>query len=54
MQPACQPHLVIAPMIDAISGRHIRWFSWVALGLSILCRTDRPPGPPDGPGSVVA
>ena len=27
--------LVIAPMVDAISGRHVRWFSWLGLALSI-------------------
>jgi uncharacterized membrane-anchored protein YitT (DUF2179 family) len=27
--------LVIAPIIDRITGRHVRWFSWVALVLSI-------------------
>jgi len=27
--------LVIAPIVDAISGRTIRWFSWVALALSL-------------------
>lgn len=26
--------LVIAPIVDTISGRHVRWFSWVALALS--------------------
>ena len=26
--------LVIAPLVDAVSGRRVRWFSWVALGLS--------------------
>ena len=27
--------LVIAPVIDFMTGRRIRWFSWVALGLSL-------------------
>jgi hypothetical protein len=27
--------LAIAPVVDRISGRHVRWFSWVALLLSI-------------------
>ncbi len=27
--------LVIAPLVDAISRRHVRWFSWVALLLSL-------------------
>lgn len=27
--------LVLAPIVDALSGRHVRWFSWLALGLSI-------------------
>lgn len=27
--------LVLAPVIDALSGRHVRWFSRVALGLSL-------------------
>jgi hypothetical protein len=27
--------LILAPLIDAISGRHVRWFSWAALALSI-------------------
>jgi len=27
--------LVIAPIIDVITRRHVRWFSWVALALSI-------------------
>jgi hypothetical protein len=27
--------LVIAPIVDAVTGRRIRWFSWIALGLSI-------------------
>lgn len=27
--------LIIAPIVDAVSKRHVRWFSWVALGLSI-------------------
>lgn len=27
--------LVIAPIVDAFTGRRIRWFSWVALALSI-------------------
>ena len=27
--------LVIAPVIDRISKRRVRWFSWVALGLSL-------------------
>lgn len=27
--------LVIAPLVDAASRRHVRWFSWVALGLSL-------------------
>lgn len=28
--------LVIAPVIDLMTGRRIRWFSWVALGLSLV------------------
>ncbi len=32
--------LVLAPVVDAISGRHIRWFSWVALALSLLSLAD--------------
>jgi drug/metabolite transporter (DMT)-like permease len=28
--------LVIAPIVDAITGRSVRWFSWIALALSIL------------------
>jgi hypothetical protein len=27
--------LVIAPMVDAVSGRRVRWFSWVALVISL-------------------
>jgi hypothetical protein len=27
--------LIIAPIVDAVSRRHVRWFSWVALGLSL-------------------
>jgi len=27
--------LILAPTIDAISGRHVRWFSWIALALSV-------------------
>lgn len=27
--------LAIAPVVDAITGRHVRWFSWIALALSI-------------------
>lgn len=27
--------LVIAPLVDVVSKRHVRWFSWVALGLSL-------------------
>jgi hypothetical protein len=27
--------LILAPLIDAITGRHVRWFSWLALALSI-------------------
>lgn len=27
--------LVIAPIVDRVSGRRVRWFSWVALGLSL-------------------
>lgn len=27
--------LIMAPVVDAISGRHVRWFSWVALGLTM-------------------
>ncbi len=27
--------LVIAPIVDTLSKRHVRWFSWVALGLSL-------------------
>lgn len=32
--------LVIAPIVDALSGRHVRWFSWVALGASLLALLD--------------
>ena len=28
--------LVIAPIVDLVSGHRIRWFSWAALGLSLL------------------
>jgi drug/metabolite transporter (DMT)-like permease len=28
--------LVIAPIVDRITGRRVRWFSWVALGLSMM------------------
>ncbi|MEI8258420.1 MAG: hypothetical protein WCJ30_22315 [Deltaproteobacteria bacterium] len=27
--------LVLAPLVDALSGRAVRWFSWMALGLSL-------------------
>jgi drug/metabolite transporter (DMT)-like permease len=27
--------LVIAPLVDALTGRHTRWFSWIGLGLSM-------------------
>lgn len=27
--------LVIAPLVDAISGRRVRWYSWTALGLAL-------------------
>lgn len=27
--------LVLAPLVDAITGRHSRWFSWIGLGLSM-------------------
>lgn len=27
--------LLIAPVVDLVSGRNVRWFSWIALGLSI-------------------
>lgn len=27
--------LVLAPLVDAVSGRRVRWFSWIALVLSI-------------------
>jgi hypothetical protein len=27
--------LVLAPIVDALSGRHVRWFSWLALALSL-------------------
>lgn len=27
--------LVIAPIVDAIARRHVRWFSWASLGLSL-------------------
>jgi drug/metabolite transporter (DMT)-like permease len=27
--------LVMAPLVDAISGRHVRWFSWAAFALSL-------------------
>jgi hypothetical protein len=27
--------LILAPIVDAISGRRVRWFSWVALGLTL-------------------
>ena len=32
--------LVLAPVVDMISGRHIRWFSWGALALSLLSLAD--------------
>ncbi len=28
--------LVLAPVVDKLSGRKVRWFSWVALGLSMV------------------
>lgn len=28
--------LSMAPIVDALSGRKVRWFSWVALGLTLL------------------
>ncbi|HRC56335.1 MAG TPA: hypothetical protein PKU97_10450 [Kofleriaceae bacterium] len=28
--------LVLAPIVDRITGRRVRWFSWIALGLSLL------------------
>jgi len=28
--------LVLAPIVDAISRRHVRWFSWTALALSLV------------------
>lgn len=31
--------LVIAPIVDALSKRKVRWFSWVALGLSLAALT---------------
>jgi hypothetical protein len=27
--------LVLAPIVDSLSGRHVRWFSWLALALSL-------------------
>jgi hypothetical protein len=27
--------LILAPIVDALSGRHVRWFSWTALALSL-------------------
>lgn len=27
--------LAIAPIVDVITGRHVRWFSWIALALSL-------------------
>jgi hypothetical protein len=27
--------LVMAPIVDRVAGRHVRWFSWLALGLSL-------------------
>lgn len=32
--------LVIAPIVDRATGRHIRWFSWAALGLSLISLGD--------------
>jgi hypothetical protein len=32
--------LVLAPLVDAVSGRHVRWFSWVGLGLSLAALAD--------------
>ncbi|MEZ4400097.1 MAG: hypothetical protein R3B06_08765 [Kofleriaceae bacterium] len=28
--------LVLAPLVDRVAGRRVRWFSWVALGLSLV------------------
>lgn len=28
--------LLMAPLVDAISGRKVRWYSWLALGLTLL------------------
>lgn len=28
--------LVLAPLVDLTAGRHVRWFSWAAFGLSLL------------------
>ena len=27
--------LLLAPIVDRVAGRHVRWFSWVALGLTL-------------------
>lgn len=32
--------LLLAPVVDLLSGRRVRWFSWVALGLSLLGLVD--------------
>jgi hypothetical protein len=32
--------LMLAPIVDALSGRRVRWFSWVALGMSLLALVD--------------
>jgi drug/metabolite transporter (DMT)-like permease len=32
--------LVLAPMVDLLAGRRIRWFSWLALGLSLISLAD--------------
>ncbi len=31
---------MIAPIVDTLSGRRIRWFSWLALGLSLASLAD--------------
>lgn len=32
--------LVLAPVVDKIAHRHIRWYSWAALGLSLISLAD--------------
>lgn len=32
--------LALAPIVDALGGRTVRWYSWVALGLSVVALAD--------------